>query len=132
MRLWSHYSICKANRIKAAENDGVFVLRTKAEVLNSLIDYRLGDLDVIYNELLEKNKIDDRTKDCIENFVNKINYDNSKFTDIDGNVHNNYRQYKISEIKILLFNNQDKITNDISLLLTTNEENIPTPSNIII
>jgi len=35
--------------------------------------------------------------------------------------HNNYKQYKINEIKVLLYNNQDKITNDISLLLTTNE-----------
>ena len=90
---------------KYDEKEGMFILRSKAEVLNSLIDYRLGDLEIIYNELLEKNKIDDNTKDCIEKFINEINYNNSKFTDIDGKEHSNYREYKISEIKILLFNN---------------------------
>ena len=96
-----------------------FILSTKSEVINSLIDYRLGDLEIIYNDLLEKNKLDEKTKDIIEKFINKINNE-SKYTDYDGKEHENYKQYKIHEIKILLFNNQDKITNDISLLLTTN------------
>ena len=52
---------------------------------------------------------------------NKINYVDTKYTDYEGKEHENYKQYKINEIKVLLFNNQDKITNDISLLLTTNE-----------
>ena len=106
---------------KFDDNKGQFILSTKNDVLNSLINYRLEDLEVIYNDLLEKNKLDDTTKNCIENFINKINYVDDKFTDIDGKEHDNYKQYKINEIKILLFNNQDKITNDISLLLIANE-----------
>jgi hypothetical protein len=106
---------------KYDDTKGQFLLSTKNEVLNSLINYRLEDLEVIYNDLLEKNKLDDKTKDIIENFINKINYSDSKFTDCDGKEHENYKQYKINEIKILLFNNQDKITNDISLLLIANE-----------
>ena len=101
---------------------GNFILSTKADVLNSLIDYRLGELEIIYNDLLEKNKLDENTKDIIEKFINKINYVDTKYTDYDGKEHDNYKQYKISEIKILLFNNQDKITNDISLLLTTSND----------
>ena len=101
---------------------GNFILSTKADVLNSLIDYRLGELEIIYNDLLEKNKLDENTKDIIEKFINKINYVDTKYTDYDIKEHDNYKQYKISEIKILLFNNQDKITNDISLLLTTSND----------
>jgi len=100
---------------------GHFVLSTKLDVLNSLINYRLDDLEVIYNDLLEKNKLDDKTKDCIEKFINKINYDDNKYIDYDGKQHKNYKEYKINEIKVLLFNNHDKITKDISLLLTTDE-----------
>ena len=100
---------------------GHFILSTKVDVLNSLINYRLDDLEIIYHELLDKNKLDEKTKDIIEKFINKINYCDSKYTDIDGKDHENYKQYKINEIKVLLYNNQDKITNDISLLLTTNE-----------
>jgi hypothetical protein len=129
---------------------GHFILSTKIEILNSLIDCRMYDLEVIYNDLLEKNKLDNKTKDIIEKFINKINID-SKYTDYDGKEHDNYKEYKINEIKVLLYNNhaalidlfhksimrphshiidfvsqnqlsaEDKITNDISLLLTTNE-----------
>jgi len=101
---------------KYDDKKGYFVLSTKSEVLNSLVDYRLGDLEIIYNDLLIKNKIDEKTKDIIEKFINKINSDDSKFID-----HNNYKEYKINEIRMLLFNNQDKISNGISLFLTTNE-----------
>jgi hypothetical protein len=108
---------------------GQFILSTKIDVLNSLINYRLEDLEVIYNDLIEDNKLDEKTKDIIEKFVNKINYCDSKFTDIDGKEHETYKQYKINEIKVLLYNNHDKITNDISLLLTTNE--VPFNSSMI-
>ena len=104
---------------KYDENKGVFVLSNKDDVLNSLIDYRMGDLEVIYNEFLEKNKIDERTKKCIEDFINRINYNDEKI--VNNGEHETFKQYKINEIKVLLFNNQDKITNDISLLLSTEE-----------
>jgi hypothetical protein len=104
---------------KYDDTKGCFVLGTKSEIMNSLVDGKLFDLDVIYNDLLEKNKIDERTKNCIEDFVNRIHNNDEKFTDIEGKLHEDYKHYKISEIKLLLFNNQDKITNDISLLLST-------------
>ena len=98
-----------------------FVLSTKNEIMNSLIDSRMYDLEVIYNDMLGQNKLNDKTKDIIEKFINQMNYIDSKFTDVDGKEHVNYKQYKINEIKILLYNNQDKITNDISLVLSANE-----------
>jgi len=104
---------------KYDDTKGCFVLGTKSEIMNSLVDGKLYDLDVIYNDLLEKNKIDEKTKNCIEDFINRIQYNDEKFTDIEGKQHDDYKHYKISEIKLLLFNNQDKITNDISLLLST-------------
>ena len=74
---------------------GCFILGTKSEIMNSLVDGKLFDLDVIYNDLLEKNKIDERTKNCIEDFVNRIHNNDEKFTDIDGKEHENYKHYKI-------------------------------------
>ena len=96
-----------------------FVVSTKSDVLSSLVDNRVYDLEVIYNELLETNKLDEKTKDIIEAFINKINYSDDKFNDGEGKEYQTYKHYKINEIKVLLYNNQDKITNDISLLLTT-------------
>ncbi len=57
--------------------------------------------------------------------INKINYDESKYNDFDGIQHETYRHHKINEVKVLLYNNQDKITNDISLILTTTDELLP-------
>lgn len=116
---------------KYDEKKGLFVLSNKKDVLEMLVNYRLGDLEIIYNEFLENNKIDEKTKSCIEKFINKITYDTEKFKNTDGTTHENYRQYKINEIKVLLFNNQDKIMSDISLLLSTEEEDTE-PTNTII
>jgi hypothetical protein len=117
---------------KYDDKKGYFVLSTKSEVLNSLVDYRLGDLEIIYNDLLIKNKIDEKTKDIIEKFINKINSDDSKFIDYEGKNHDNYKEYKINEIRMLLFNNQDKISNDISLFLTTNEVDYEPPNELLL
>jgi len=98
---------------------GHFVLSMKSNVLNSLIDYRVSDIEIIYNELIDNNKLDKQTKDMVERFINKINSDNNRYSDIDGKEYESYKHHKINEVKVLLYNNQDKITNDISLLLTT-------------
>jgi hypothetical protein len=117
------------------EKKGHFILSSKSEALNTLIDNRVSDLDIIYNELLKKNKLDDKTKTIIEKFINKMNVSEDKYVDFDGKEHQSYKQYKINEIKLLLYNNKDKVTENMALLLTTNE--IPnntsgnTQSNII-
>ena len=101
-----------------------FVLSTKNSVLNSLIDCRVSDIEVIYNELVENNKLDEKTKNLVEKFINKINDNDGKFIDIDDKEYESFRHYKINEVKIILYNNQDKITNDISLMLTTTNESL--------
>ena len=61
------------------------------------------------------NKIDNRTKKIIQDFLDKLDDKNVyveesvKYTD--------FKAYKQSMIKILLYNNQDKITKDIASLL---------------
>jgi len=41
---------------------------------------------------------------------------------MDNREYPSFKHYKINEIKILLVNNQDKITNDIALLLTATDK----------
>ena len=95
---------------KLDDSKGIFVLAPKDEVISSLINYRIDDLVVIYNEFVEKDNFDHKTKERMEDFINTMSY---------GNEHD--KRYQINEIKLLLFNNKDKITNDISLMLTVNE-----------
>ena len=114
------------------EKKGHFILSNKSEALNTLIDNRVSDLDIIYNELLKKNKLDDKTKTIIEKFINKMNVSEDKYIDFDGKEHQSYKQYKINEIKLLLYNNQDNVTDNMALLLTTNEIPNNTSGNVII
>jgi hypothetical protein len=110
---------------KYDDNKSQFILSMKSSVLNSLIDCRVSDIEIIYNELIENNKLDNNTKDIIEKFINKINNEDDKFIDFNGVQYDTYKHYKINEVKVLLYNNQDKITNDISLILTTTDELLP-------
>ena len=122
----------KDNYIYKYDDDkGQFVLSMKSNVLNSLIDCRVSDIEIIYNELVENNKLDKNTKDMVEKFINRINNDNFKYNDYDGVQHETYKHHKINEVKVLLYNNQDKITNDISLILTTTDEILPVVKSYI-
>ena len=87
----------------------------KNVLLDELFLYRILDLEAIYNELTNANKIDNRAKKIIQDFLDKLDDKNVyveesvKYTD--------FKAYEQSMIKILLYNNQDKITKDIASLL---------------
>ncbi len=104
---------------KFDKTKGQIVLSTKDEVINTLIDNRMFELETIYDELLEKNILDDKTKDIIEEFINN---NDSKYVDSEGHVHDTYKHFKVNEVKLILYNNKDKITSNISLLLKTTSE----------
>ena len=104
---------------KYDENKGYFITTTKNEVFNDLVSYRITDIEEIYDELSSANKIDDKTKELIQNFLDKIQNEDQPFTDHNEDIqYLNYKSYKINNIKILLYNNQDKITKDIALLFS--------------
>ena len=95
---------------KYDENKGYFVTTTKNDVFNDLVSYRITDIEEIYIII---NKIDNDTKELIQKFLDRIQNENQPFID-----HLDYKSYKINNIKILLYNNQDKITKDIALLFS--------------
>ena len=102
---------------------GYFIAGNKNEICSDLINNRVMDIEAIYDELSTANKIDDKTKEIIQTFLDKIGDDVLKFTDNENNIiYPNYKDYKINQIKILLYNNQDKITKDISLVFSTDAE----------
>jgi hypothetical protein len=100
------------------EKLGYFVIVNKNDTINSLIENRVMDIEAIYNELESANKIDDYTKKIIERFLIKIDNKNKFLDEQDNILYKDYKDYKINNIKILLYNNQDKITKDISLFIS--------------
>ncbi len=86
-----------------------FITIDKNKVINELIDNRVCDIGEIYTELMENNKLDTTTSRLIKEFINKINQDN------------NYKSQQNQQIRILLYNNKELITNDINSIIYKNE-----------
>jgi len=108
---------------KYDEDKGYFITTTKNDVFNDLLSYRITDIEAIYTELSTANKIDNYTKDLIQKFLDKIQNEDQLFTDHNENItYPNYKTFKINDIKILLYNNQDKITKDIALLFSNDSD----------
>ena len=104
---------------KYDETKGYFITGTKHELIDDLITSRVFDLEAIYDELSEANKIDDQTKKIIQKFLDQIQSDDPYINEEEDITYPNYKTYKIKKIKILLYNNYDKITKDIALLIST-------------
>jgi hypothetical protein len=94
---------------------GFFVSIDKNVLLDELFLYRILDLEAIYSELSNANKIDNRTKKIIQDFLDKLD-DKSVYVE-ESVKYADFKAYKQSMIKVLLYNNQDKITKDLASLL---------------
>jgi hypothetical protein len=94
---------------------GYFTAVDKGALLEEVIAYRIMDLEAIYDELSTANKIDRRTQEIIQKFLDKL--ENGEVYTDDTGKYADYKSYKTNRIKVLLYNNQDKVTKDIALLL---------------
>jgi hypothetical protein len=95
---------------------GYFVTADKTNSINELIDNRICDIDTIYNNIGETKKIDLYMKNKVKEFIDKLQ-DEEKTIIIENKKFDNYKELQIDKIIILLYNNQDKITKDIHLLI---------------
>ena len=102
---------------KYDETKGYFITTTKKDVLDDLVANRMMDIEAIYDELSSANKIDLKTKEVIQRFLTKMENE-EPYMDIDETIeYPNFKTYKMNNVKIFLYNNQDKITKDIALLI---------------
>jgi hypothetical protein len=108
---------------KYDESKGYFIAMNKNTLLDNLVMVRLTDIEEIYDELKTANKIDERTKRIIQNFLDKM--ENVEIPVVENDTkYENYKSFKIDSIKILLYNNQDKVTKNLALLITDNSEEL--------
>jgi hypothetical protein len=101
---------------KYDDSKGYFVCINKNEVINDLVCERLGDIKEIYEELSTTNKLDSNTKRLINEFLDKIKEDNSYKDDTNGIIYPNFKSYNEQKVKILIYNNSDKINQDLTII----------------
>jgi len=111
------------------DKKGYFVTVAKNILLDDVVTHRVTDIEAIYDELQTANKIDAKTKKLIQDFLDKMSNEDAPFFDNETK-YDNFKSYKINSVKILLYNNQDKITKDIALLISDVVEETPTPVSI--
>ena len=100
------------------ESKGYFITTTKTFILDDLISNRMMDIEAIYAELTTANLVDEKTKKMIQAFLDRMEEDDKPYMDeVEDVEHANYKTYKMNIIKVLLYNNQEKITRGISLLM---------------
>jgi hypothetical protein len=104
---------------KYDEAKGFFMTVKKNDIITDMIDYRICNLNEIYDEM--ENGIDSKTKIVVQRFMDRCDSD-EPFEDDHGVKYPNYKEYKKDCVKILLYNNHEKITKDIATLIEEHEE----------
>ena len=100
---------------------GFFVAVKKNDLVADIIEYRIYNINEIYDEMENGDKIDAKTKVVLQRFMDRCESD-EPFEDTRGIKHMNYKEYKKDCIKILLYNNHERITKDIATLLQEHKE----------
>jgi hypothetical protein len=95
---------------------GYFVCIKKNEVISDLVCERLGDIEEIYEELSTTNKLDSNTKRLIKEFLDKIKDEDTYKDNIDGTTYPSFKSYNEHKVKILIYNNSDKINQDLTII----------------
>ena len=81
-------------------------------MLNELIDIHTNEINISLEK--NKNKLNEKYVTRIEDFINKLNDDHTKFIDHENQrTYSNYKAYKINSIKLLIYNESDKKKLDI-------------------
>ena len=115
------------------DSKGYFITVDKNDLLDNVINNRVMDIEAIYDELKTANKINDKTKKLIQDFLDKMENEDTPFYDNETK-YDNFKSYKTNRIKILLYNNQDKITKDIAIMISNddNQNNNTINENILV
>jgi hypothetical protein len=100
---------------------GFFIKSKMNDTINDLIRYRMKDIEEIYKELKDMDKVLEKGfQQLIKSFLEQMNdiKPEDKYENPDtSEKYKNMCEYKIESLKIFIYNNQDKITKDILLLI---------------
>ncbi len=106
------------------EKSGLYINNDKQLILNKLVLKRLEEIEEIYNEFDENNKLSESNRRILSKFFFKFLDDDKEYIDDNSNkkVFKNFTEFKINRVNNLLFNNQDKIIQDITLAIENKEK----------
>jgi len=101
------------------DKSNLYIINDKNLVLNKLVANRIDNIEEIYNEFDENNKLTDSNRKIMSKFFIKFVDEDKPYIDENANnkEYKNYIDYKVNKVNNLLFNNQDKIIASIDACL---------------
>jgi hypothetical protein len=98
------------------DKSDLYMINDKNLVLNKLVANRLEDVEEIYNEFDENNKLTESNRKIMSRFFIKFTDEDKPYIDENANnkEYKNYNDYKVNKINNILFNNQNKIIQDVT------------------
>jgi len=107
---------------------GYFITVNKSELLDDIFECRKLNIEEIYEELDNGNRLTTNQKRHIKQFLDEC--DSEEEFKPDTNIsYPNFKEYKKSNINLLLYNNRDHITKDIACLIKKPKEEIERSEN---
>jgi hypothetical protein len=98
------------------DSKGYFITVPKNNLFDEIVSMRVTNIEEIYDEMKNANRINERTKKVIKDFLDKMEDENTPFYDNEVK-YDNFKACKMDKIKIILYNNQEKITQDIATMI---------------
>jgi hypothetical protein len=83
---------------KYDKNENKFIAINKTDLLDTIINERMDDINTFYDLMIDK--LDTKTKDIIETFINKMEDEK-------------YKDNKKKDIKLIIYNNRDKVSKEV-------------------
>jgi len=108
---------------------GYFITVNKSELLDDIFECRKLNIEEIYEELDNGNRLTSIQKHHIKEFLDKCESD-EQFKPDTNICYPNFKEYKKSNINVLLYNNRDHITKDIACLIKESNEEIERQQHI--
>jgi len=105
---------------------GYFVTMQINYVLDDIFRYRIYNLEEIYEEMKDGNKITEKIKKIIKIFIEKCENE-EPYDDNNGKIYKNFKEYIKFYMKINLHNSSEQVKNDIARLIQ--EQNSCSPNS---
>lgn len=92
-----------------------FISVYKTEVLNEIIDNHLDNIELSLEEY--KTKISNNTYEILHKFIEMMNDDETElYVDEHKKKYSNFKEYKLNQLKLMIYNNTDKQKNLINVI----------------
>ena len=90
-----------------------FIAVLKNDVLGELVDNYFENIELS----VEEYKLNSKTIEVLDNFIEKINDEEHTFTDKEHNKkYPNYRNFKVNQVKLMIYNESENRPNIINLI----------------